>query len=176
MPQDKLTLTSAHYLGGHPDRSRNKTGNLILTEDAIGVGVLAPKHGAVPWSNVASVEVTSEQQAKSRGGAALAFGVGALAAKSSTNKATVIVRTKDGHQVYFQLDNKDAAHVRSKISTRLVALGVPFFEDAPSAASASAPAAGGDVVGQLERLAALRDAGHLSDEEFAAQKARLLVQ
>jgi hypothetical protein len=38
-----------------------------------------------------------------------------------------------------------------------------------------APSQGdGDVVGQLERLASLRDKGVLSEEEVAAQKARLL--
>jgi uncharacterized membrane protein YdbT with pleckstrin-like domain len=34
--------------------------------------------------------------------------------------------------------------------------------------------ADGDTVGQLERLADLRERGHLSDEEFAARKRRLL--
>ncbi|GAB3085898.1 SHOCT domain-containing protein [Isoptericola nanjingensis] len=38
-----------------------------------------------------------------------------------------------------------------------------------------APAAGGDdVIAQLEKLGRLRDSGVLTDEEFAAQKARLL--
>ncbi|TRV78042.1 SHOCT domain-containing protein [Streptomyces sp. 130] len=37
------------------------------------------------------------------------------------------------------------------------------------------PAPGGDVVGQLERLAALKQQGILTDAEFEAQKARLLA-
>ena len=46
---------------------------------------------------------------------------------------------------------------------------------APAAAPAPAPAAGGeDVVDQLEKLADLRDRGVLTDEEFAAQKAKIL--
>ena len=43
----------------------------------------------------------------------------------------------------------------------------------PAPQAASAPA-GVDVADQLRKLAALRDEGILSDEEFAAQKARLL--
>ncbi|MFC6151300.1 MULTISPECIES: SHOCT domain-containing protein [Mumia] len=43
---------------------------------------------------------------------------------------------------------------------------------APQAAPA-APA-GGDVVGQLERLAALQQQGILTAEEFAAEKAKIL--
>jgi hypothetical protein len=47
---------------------------------------------------------------------------------------------------------------------------------APQAAPAPAPAAGGesDMVTQLKQLAELHDQGILTDEEFAAQKAKLL--
>jgi hypothetical protein len=52
--------------------------------------------------------------------------------------------------------------------------GEPMYaEPAPPAqAEASAPAA--DPIAQLERLGELRDKGVLSEEEFAAQKAKLL--
>jgi hypothetical protein len=43
----------------------------------------------------------------------------------------------------------------------------------PAAQPAAAPAQA-DVVAQLRELAALRDDGILTDEEFAAQKARIL--
>lgn len=171
MPAGKITFASGHYLGGHPDQSRSKSGNLYFTDSEIGVGLIGPKHGTVAWSDAASIEITSEQVAKSRAGAALMFGVGALAAKSSSNKATIIVRTKDGHQIYFQLDNKDAAHVRAKVSALLTSAGVPFYAEVPIAAT---PAAGPDTIAQLAQLAQLREAGHLSDEEFQAQKARVL--
>ncbi|MFE5336058.1 SHOCT domain-containing protein [Isoptericola sp. NPDC056573] len=39
---------------------------------------------------------------------------------------------------------------------------------------APAAASGDDVIAQLEKLGRLRDSGVLTDEEFAAQKARLL--
>lgn len=48
---------------------------------------------------------------------------------------------------------------------------------APAPAAPAAPAAAGggdDVVGRLKELAGLRDAGALSDDEFAAAKAKLL--
>jgi hypothetical protein len=46
----------------------------------------------------------------------------------------------------------------------------------PAAPPAAAPAAGGgtDLVAELQKLAALREQGILSDDEFAAAKARLL--
>lgn len=47
----------------------------------------------------------------------------------------------------------------------------------PAADAAAAPAAGAtDPLAQLERLGALRDAGVVSDEEFAAKKAELLAR
>jgi Short C-terminal domain len=50
------------------------------------------------------------------------------------------------------------------------------YEQAPEPAQAApAPAAGGDdMVHQLKELGELRDSGVLTEEEFAAQKAKLL--
>jgi hypothetical protein len=45
---------------------------------------------------------------------------------------------------------------------------------APAQAAPPAAAAGGDIVGQLKDLAALKEQGILTEEEFAAQKARIL--
>ena len=44
----------------------------------------------------------------------------------------------------------------------------------PQPAPAPAPADGGDMSAELERLATLRSQGVLTDEEFAAAKAKLL--
>ena len=52
-------------------------------------------------------------------------------------------------------------------------IGMPAMAAAAAAANGS-PAAAGDPVAQLERLAALHAAGALTDAEFAAQKAKLL--
>jgi hypothetical protein len=41
-------------------------------------------------------------------------------------------------------------------------------------APATAPATNGDVVAELERLAALHDHGALTDDEFSSQKAALI--
>jgi Short C-terminal domain len=46
---------------------------------------------------------------------------------------------------------------------------------APAAPAAAAPAAGDDMVAQLQKLADLKAAGVLSDEEFAAAKAKVLA-
>lgn len=45
---------------------------------------------------------------------------------------------------------------------------------APPPAAASAPAGGTDIVAELQKLGTLRDQGILTDDEFAAAKAKLL--
>ena len=49
----------------------------------------------------------------------------------------------------------------------------PQYEQAPAAAAPAAPAADDSMV-QLQNLAALHSQGVLSDEEFAAAKAKIL--
>ena len=50
---------------------------------------------------------------------------------------------------------------------------VQYAQPAPAAA-APAPAAQDDTISELERLGALKDQGVLTDEEFQAQKAKIL--
>ena len=49
-----------------------------------------------------------------------------------------------------------------------------YQQQVAAAAPAPAPAPATDVVGQLKSLAELRDQGILTEEEFAAQKAKIL--
>lgn len=51
---------------------------------------------------------------------------------------------------------------------------VPTGEAGPRVAAGDAARAGDDTLDQLERLAALRDSGALTEDEFQAQKRRLL--
>jgi hypothetical protein len=47
-----------------------------------------------------------------------------------------------------------------------------YYEEPPQQAAPAAPAA--DPIAQLKELGELRDSGVLTDEEFAAQKAKIL--
>jgi hypothetical protein len=50
-----------------------------------------------------------------------------------------------------------------------------YYEQPPMAAPAPEPAEGQSRVEQLKELAALKEQGVLTDEEFAAEKAKLLA-
>lgn len=61
------------------------------------------------------------------------------------------------------------------MAAQLAAQQAPAAAPMPAPAPAAAPAApAGDTIQQLKDLADLKAAGILTDEEFAAQKARIL--
>jgi voltage-gated potassium channel len=66
------------------------------------------------------------------------------------------------------------------VAGALMVLGIGLFGSITAIAtntllSPSSPGKGDDLVGQLERLAALRTATHLTDDQFEAAKSRLLA-
>ncbi len=69
-----------------------------------------------------------------------------------------------------------ATHVSNNVSrrqaNRWAEQNPEQYAEAPPQAAAAAPAV--DPIAQLKELAALHDSGALTDEEFAAQKAKLL--
>lgn len=83
-----------------------------------------------------------------------------------------------GNTIDFRVSHKEAEIVKSTL-TQLMIGGAPAAFAPEPAASAPAPAVAPaapqvDVAAQLQQLASLRDAGVLTEEEFAAKKAELL--
>ena len=67
----------------------------------------------------------------------------------------------------------EAAQQQAQVDAAAQAAAAQYAQ--PAAAPAPAAAAGGtDIVAELTKLASLKDAGILSEEEFAAAKAKLL--
>ena len=68
-----------------------------------------------------------------------------------------------------------AAQQQAQIDAAAQAAAAQYAQPAPAPAAApAAPAGGTDIVAELTKLASLKDAGILSDAEFAAAKAKLL--
>jgi len=76
-------------------------------------------------------------------------------------------------QEQYQAAQQQAA--MNAAAQQAVAQQMAAAPPAPAAAPAAAPAGEVDIVASLQKLAALRDAGALSDAEFDAAKARLLA-
>jgi Short C-terminal domain len=123
----------------------------------------------VPIDTVQSIEITGREVRISKVGPVLVFGLMGLAARGSKMQTTLVVRTKDGETLYFSLDRQAPEQVKALLTPHLKLVGVPFYGDSPP------PSAGGpDLADQIRKLAALRDDGLLTQEEFEAQKAKLL--
>ena len=77
-------------------------------------------------------------------------------------------------QSQYEQEQYQAAQQQAQIDAAAQKAAAQYAPPAPAAAPA-APAGGVDVVAELQKLAALKDAGVLSDDEFAAAKAKLLA-
>lgn len=150
--------------------------NMYADEEKIGLGTMSAKKLVIQWADCTGVTVDGGQVAKRRIGAVAVFGVlGGLAGKGGEDRSFLSIYRKDGAVACYQIDKQSPQAVRAKLSPLLVKVGVPFLDD-PAAAQATppSPASQVSVADELTKLAALRDAGVISDEEFAAQKAKLL--
>jgi hypothetical protein len=170
-PPVKVSIAGATYLGGLPGEVHlTKTGSLYFDSDGIGLGAFSGKMYRVLWADVSGVTYDSEQLKKSRVGKALAFGVFALAAKSSKSVAEFTVVKKDGNAVFYQIDNITGHALRAKLNPFLNGIGISCLDD--QVPQVAAPAV--DIAGQIQKLAELHTAGILTDDEFQAKKTDLL--
>ena len=178
-----VSLGFAQYLGGHPELGNPRSGRLYITPTWFGFGATnQPEGNVLPMSTVASVNVSGREIAKNKIAATVLFGVwGGLAAKGTKDRTYLVVHTKSGPSAYYQLEGRDPMQVRATLAPFLDSLGVPLSDEVvqpgqqgvDQAPVSSIPAGG--LVDQVARLAALHDAGALTDEEFAAAKAKLLA-
>jgi hypothetical protein len=105
----------------------------------------------------------------------------ALAAKKKTKMAIVTVRLRSGEQAAFQTEKYLPPEIKGKLAsvlshlsqaaTRQTAAVAQAVVSQPPALQQAAPVS---VADEIRKLAELKDAGILSEEEFVSQKAKLL--
>ena len=176
MPE--LRINGVTYHGGFshiPESEWVHSGLLILDDDIVTMENnqvrSLPIVELCRTDAIATIEVTSEQAAKSRAGAVVLFGVlGGLAAKGSVDRATMIVHLKSGEKGYFTIDKQSVASLLGTLEPwmreRVIAVGAPQEEPMQTAAS--------DPAEQLKKLADLHQSGLLTDEEFAAKRTAIV--
>jgi hypothetical protein len=124
---------------------------------------------------IASVEVMSEQVAKSKVGAALLFGVlGAVTAKGTEDRATMIVTLKSGETGYFTVRDQSVPSLLGLLTPWMRAHGVTLgtVETQPVQSAGAPPSL---IADEVAKLAQLRDSGVLSEEEFVTLKTQLIA-
>ncbi len=107
---------------------------------------------------------------------------------SITTQRDGILNTKvsvitSGNTVDFRVSHSEAQQVKEVLTSLIMGThysqqtAVEHAAHQPVAAPAETPAAAQpDIMGQISKLAELRDAGVLSDDEFSAKKAELLAR
>jgi hypothetical protein len=77
-------------------------------------------------------------------------------------------------QGQYEQQQYEAAQQQAQIDAAAQAAAAQYAQPAAAPAAPAVPAGGTDIVAELTKLASLKDAGILSEEEFAAAKAKLL--
>ena len=77
-------------------------------------------------------------------------------------------------QNHYEQQQYEAAQQQAQIDAAAQQAAAQYAQPAAAPAAPAAPAGGTDLVAELQKLAALKDAGILSDQEFAAAKAKLI--
>ena len=179
----KISFLSAAYLGGLPGASAKKKGNLIFTDDRVGLGIYNPKHCVIMLLAIESIDIGGREVATSKFGSEVLFGLaGALGARGERDETWLTIRTSDGSTVFFLIDGKAPIEVAGMLSSWMTQHGIPSYAAAQQSELVGALTSAGGVpphgdlglADELGKLAKLRDQGALSDDEFALAKTRLL--
>jgi hypothetical protein len=172
-----VQIPGVTYLGGFsfmPEPSR--TGTLVLDDDALTLdriihetlkGNFDPPMELCRTRAVASIEVTSEQVARSKVGAAVLFGVlGAMTAKAASDRATLLLTLKSGETGYLTVDRQSTASVLGTLH--------PWLREHGIAVGSTGSVDSSSLADELAKLAEIHRSGALTDDEFTAAKAKLL--
>ncbi len=134
-----------------------------------------------PWYTVLDVEAGGPDSLQKRITATrlLALGPLALAARKKTGEAFAYVDFKDGSQMVLKFDKMSEPQVRALFAPYRGSFAKPNQSGSPTVSELEAMDAADaapkvDPLDRLKKLAELRDAGILTEDEFAAQKAKIL--
>ncbi len=185
----KLTTGEARYLGGWSAQTKTyapKKGNKFLVVDQRGVSFDGLKTiFTIPWSEIVGLDIEGPESAARRITATrmLTLGVFSLAAQKKEKLAVMIVRLRSGEEAIFDTAKLTAPELKGKLTPIMSQLRkanttpepVSQIRPQPVTNASAAPSLTPiSVADELKKLAELKDAGVLTHEEFAVQKARVL--
>jgi hypothetical protein len=167
-------VRSTAYLGGWSGHAKHHSASntVVFRKDGIAYRGFRDIF-VIPWDQVTSIEVEGPDSASSRVTATrlATLGVFALAAKKKSASAAIVVEVSSGETAIFHSDKVAAGVVQTKllpITARLSRAATPV-QASPEGAGPPA-----SVADELMKMAQLRDQGIITNEQFEAQKAKLL--
>ena len=161
-----VTFPNSGYLGG-----LTKIPDAISGEVHINLrGFYVAKELIVAWAEVQGLLVESEQVAKSKVAATIMFGVlGAAGAKGTRQQSVISAKKKDKQTAYFLINDLSSQMVKAKLGPVMASKKVQMLGESSSPALTDE-----GLVGELEKLAKLKDSGVLTASEFQKAKKKLL--
>ena len=163
-------LFRARRLGGTRGELSTEELRLVFTATSVSFG--EDRCDTVPMSDVRSVELVAEEQAKNKVGAVLLVGVlGGLAAKDRRQVTYLTVHMKSGDEVYYLIRNKSHMDVLVALAPVLKEAGVPFKEDLDDALVQPGQFSAAEEIG---RYFDLLERGAITEHEYGQAKERLL--
>ena len=186
-------VLNCEYAGGHNiGVQRSARVDLVFTDGALEIHHAAAAGGpalirSVPFGEHSTLEVGGPGEVVSGGGFS-GGGIGLVGAAEGmliagflnavTTKRTVTSVIAYGdieHEGFFVKHDVRPEELRARLSFAFVGLRAIKAAHQAHLAAHTSPPTGGDFLARLERLAALHNAGALTDDEFALGKAKLLA-
>ena len=180
-----LNINGCAYMGGYSSHPKTHGNTNILAVGANGLAYRGLKEiFRIPWSQVADLTVDGPEQASNRITATrlLTMGVFAVAAKKTSKSAVLIIDLHSGEQAVFHTEKLTAPELKAKLAPITSQIHVAAkrkaeltaANTAPVASSPDSAPAGFSVADELMKLKQLCDQGILTEEQFAAQRDKLL--
>lgn len=172
----------AQYFGGHPhfpDYNRNVKGTIYLTQDGI-CWVGYPIRLILPWTWITALTLTSHKSTSFTQEFIEGLNKGWGQENKVYNNVLVVdfVLENIPYQVFFYFTGGITRGISAEKAKAFVEKTVPFkryFRGQGMQGPAPAPAKSElSAVEALERLATLRQGGHLSEEEYQKLKAKII--
>jgi hypothetical protein len=174
----KLSLGSTwEYLGGLTAYPRSKDGLLLdLNRSGLSAskfGALVPFKMEIGWDQVAGIDVEGSQQVQTRATVTrmLAVGLFALAWKKKLNSGFLVLELQDGSEVVFASARHTEPQLRAVLSSVLAAAKRALASPESDAQQRNQQQTAAD---RIRSLAALRDEGLVTAEEFDTKRAAIL--
>ena len=136
-------------------------------------GTLSTTSQQISTHEIFDVDATQTMTQKARGlGTIVLFAVRSGSGMRERVELVDVEHFREGVAALNRVSHEARERLRVKQQTQTI--NYTGFAGAPSASTPSAPAAQLDLTAELAKLAALKEQGHLDDDEFTAAKRRLL--